>query len=407
VTGKLFRRVLGSIAVLLILTCAGPRAAAAPFGPRTTSYPPRVPVSPWALSTEAGTPLSTLRLPQLKAVILVGPIDGDDGAGTKAAEASMELAAQELAAYGVTVYRFYTPNNDWEQITAAAADAQFLFYGGHGVYWSEMPYPSVGGFYLKDRFVSPDDIRRDLALHPNAIIMLHGACFSAGSSSNDTISVTSAEAQRRVAQYSDPFLDIGAAGYYANWFDNALQMYVRYLFQGKTLGATYESFWDFNRATAERYMHPDHPTAVLWLDKDYWYDPLPQYNNAFVGQPNATLEDLFQVTTMQVSPTRIGYLAEPAATSRTVSVLVKAEGPDPFIWTASTEASWLTLSRISGQSGEEFRVTTAPGLPLGAYHASIHIVADKVYIEDRDQTVAVDLFVVEKIHSTYLPLSRR
>jgi hypothetical protein len=336
----------------------------------------------------------------------VGPIDGDDGAGTNAAKASMELAAQELEAYGVTVYRFYTPNNDWEQIKAAAAGAHFLLYCGHGVYWSAMPYPDVGGFYLKDKFVSPDDIRSDLALHPNAIIMLYG-CFTAGSSSNDTISLTSAEAQRRVAQYSDPFLDIGAAGYYADWFDDAFQLYVRYLFQGKTLGAAYESYFDFNRTTAERYMHPDHPEAVLWLDKDYWYDPLPQYNNAFVGQPDATLEDLLQVTTMQVSPTHIGYLAEPAAASRTVSVVVGADGTDPFTWTASKEATWLSLSRTSGQSGEEFSVTIASELPLGAYHASIHIVADKATIEDRDQEVVVDVFVVEKVHSSYLPLCGR
>lgn len=348
-----------------------------------------------------------LRLPQLKAVLLVGPIDGDEGDATKSSKASMELAAQELAAHGVTVYRFYTPDNDWEQIKAAARGAHFLFYGGHGIYWSAMPYPDVGGFYLKNRFVSPDDIRRDLALHPNAIVMLHGACFSAGSSSNDTISVTSAEAQRRVAQYSDPFLDIGAAGYYANWFNNALQTYVRYLFQGKTLGATYESYFDFNPATVERYMHPDHPSAVLWLDKDYWYDPMPQYNNAFAGNPNATLTDSFQVTTMQVLPARIGYLTEPAATARTFSVRIAADGPYPFAWTASTAATWLTLSQTSGQSGESLSVTTASGLPLGAYHASIRIVADKEYIENRDQTIIVEARVVEKVYPAYLPLCSR
>lgn len=316
----------------------------------------------------------------------------------------MELAAQELATHGVTVHRFYTPDTSWEQIKTTATGAHFLFYGGHGIYWSAMPYPNVGGFLLKDKFISPDEIRRDLSLHPNAIIMLHGVCFSAGSSSNDIISVTSVEAQRRVAQYSDPFLDIGAAGYYANWFDTALQTYVRYLFQGKTLGATYESYWDFNPATAERYLHPDHPTVTLWLDKDYWYDPLPQYNNAFVGRPNETLEDLFQITTMQVTPLRVSYLAEPAAAVRTFPVQVAADGPYPFAWTASTEANWLTLSLANGHSGEDFTITIAPELPLGAYHASIRIVADEVYIEKREQTVAVEVRIVKEVYSTYLPL---
>lgn len=321
----------------------------------------------------------------------------------------MELAAAELAANGVAVHRFYTPNNDWEQIKAAAAGAHFLLYRGHGVYWSPMPHPNVGGFYLKNKFISPDDIRRDLALHPNAIIMLYG-CFTAGSSGNDTISIDSAEAQRRVAQYSDPFLDIGAAGYYANWFSDAFQMYVRYLFQGRTLGAGYESYRDFNPATAERYMHPDHPTAVLWLDKDYWYDPLPQYNNAFVGRPDATLEDLFQVTTMVVPPTRIMHMAEQGGAPRATAIKVEADGPYTFSWKASLsppQLSWLSLSAANGQSGGGFTVVITPTLPLGAYHASIRIVADKVYIENSDQTVAVDLTIVEKVHTSYLPLCGR
>jgi len=127
----------------------------------------------------------------------------------------MDLAAAELAANGVTVHRFYTPNNDWGQIKAAAEGAHFLFYRGHGVYWDSMPSPTVGGFHLKELFVSSDDIRNDLHLAPNAIVMLYG-CFTAGSSSEDSGSISSAEAQRRVAQYSDPFFDIGAAGYYAN-----------------------------------------------------------------------------------------------------------------------------------------------------------------------------------------------
>ena len=47
----------------------------------------------------------------------------------------MELAAAEVEANGVTVYRFYTPNNNWDQIKAAAEGAHFLFYQGHGVQW--------------------------------------------------------------------------------------------------------------------------------------------------------------------------------------------------------------------------------------------------------------------------------
>jgi hypothetical protein len=231
-------------------------------------------------------------LPALKAVLLVGPIDGDTGANTKQAKEDMELAAKALEANGVTVQRFYTPNNDWEQIKAAAQGAHFLFYRGHGVYWDNVPH--VGGFSLKNKFVSNDDIRADLKLAPNAIIMLYG-CFTAGTSSSDSKAISSAEAQRRVAEYSHPFLDVGAAGYYADWFGDAFQELVNYLFAGKTLGQAYESYWDYTASNVERYNHPDHPDLALWLDKDTWNNglPNPQYNYAFVGQKDKTLADLF------------------------------------------------------------------------------------------------------------------
>jgi len=204
----------------------------------------------------------------------------------------MDLAATELAANGVTVSKFYTPANDWAQIRASADGAHFLFYRGHGVYWSDFPYPTVGGFYLKDHFISPNDIRNDLNLAPNAIVVMSGACFASGSSSVGEDVIDSEEARRRVAQYSDPFFDIGAAGYYSNWYGAAPQMFMRYLFQGMTLRGAYESFFDFSAGSVEWYTHPDHLQLALWLDKDY-YGGETHYNNAFAGRPNRTLEMLF------------------------------------------------------------------------------------------------------------------
>ena len=174
----------------------------------------------------------------------------------------MDLAATELQANGVTVHKFYAPNNDWNQIKAAAAGAHFLMYRGHGVYYPGTSPWTVGGFALSGGIKSSGDIRNDLALAQDAIVMLYG-CFTAGSSSLDGGDIGITEARRRVAQYSDPFFDIGAAGYYANWFGDAFQMYLCYLFQGQTLGQAYESYFDFNSNTVDRGMHPDHPDKVL------------------------------------------------------------------------------------------------------------------------------------------------
>ena len=157
-----------AVAVLLVGTLGTVRAA-----PPTPHTPPRPPIPPPQPPSGAEAAIEpspyTLALPPLKAVLLVGPIDGDYGSWTTQEKKNMDLAAAELTANGVTVYKFYTPNNDWEQIKAAAEGAHFLFYRGHGVYWSPMPSPTVGGFHLKDLFVSSDDIRNDLHLAPNLL----------------------------------------------------------------------------------------------------------------------------------------------------------------------------------------------------------------------------------------------
>jgi hypothetical protein len=262
--------------------------------------PPDLIVSPSpdpdSLSSQSKNGSGTaVKVPPLKAVLVVGPIDGDDGQQTVQAKTDMELAAVELEKNGVEVHRFYTPHNDWGAIVAAARGAHFFAYRGHGIAWTSGPTPVVGGMALKDVFISSDQIRSDLRLARNAIVMIY-ACFSAGSSSTDTTPIDLAEAKRRVMQYSDPFIDTGARGYYANWFGDAFQIYVRNLFAGKTLGQSYEDYFDFNPATVERMQHPEYSSLSMWLDKDEWYDPKPQYNNAFVGRPNETLVSLFSDT---------------------------------------------------------------------------------------------------------------
>jgi len=381
-----------------------------PPRPHTPPSPPLAPVQP-GLALAGTAPLASraLDLPPLTAVLIVGPIDGDSGSWTIQEKQNMELAAVELETNGVTVHRFYTPDNDWEQITAAAEGAHFLFYRGHGIYWSPMPHPTVGGFALKDHFVSSEQIRTDLHLAPNAIVMLYG-CFTAGSSGIDNPPIDSAEAQRRVAQYSDPFFDIGVAGYYADWFGDAFQMLVRYLFQGLTLKEAYESFYDFNSATVERYTHPNHPELAMWLDKDFW-DGKWQYNYAFSGLPDETLVDLFKVTKMELSTLMVSYMSEPIFPPRSYSVSVESTTTEMFAWTATVTPgglSWLNVMPLSGDSGEQITITLVPtALSYGIYQANIRVLADASEIENNDQTIAITLYVVDRVHFTYLPLVRR
>ena len=400
----------GMLAVFVMMALLGGVFGPAQAGPPTPLTSPRPPIPPPQPLSEVqiwdGSSRNVRALSSLKAVLLVGPIDGDYGPWTTGEKQNMELAAVELEANGVTVHRFYTPNNDWGQITAAAEGAHFLFYRGHGVYWSPMPQPTVGGFALKNRFVSADDIRNELHLAPNAIVMLYG-CFTAGSSSIDNPPIDSKEAQRRVAQYSAPFFDLGAGGYFANWYGDAFQMYVRYLFQGMTLGEAYEAYFDFSPATVERHTHPDHLGTAMWLDKDFW-DGKTQYNNAFAGVPDRRLDDLFGLTAMQLSPPGITYLAQPSSPARTYTVQIDSTSSETFGWAASvspSSAAWLEVQPLSGVSGDQLTVVISPAdQALGTHQANIQIVADDPEVEDGDQTIPITLRVLDQVHSTYLPV---
>ncbi len=269
-----------------------------------------------------------------------------------------------------------------------------------------MPKPIVGGFALKNKFISSEKIRTDLHLAPNAIVMLYG-CFTAGSSGIDNPSIDSAEAQRRVAQYSDPFFDIGAAGYYADWYGDAFQMFVRYLFQGKTLKGAYDSFYDFNNATAKQYVNPDHPDLALWLDKDFWYGAW-QYNNAFSGLPNATLEDLFNASEIVVSPSDISYMAELTYPPESIKVNITSTTSETFNWTAtvtSNSDSWLQVTPMSGISGEQMTITLTPSaLANGIYQTNVQVVAESPDIQTTEQTITITLSVVDDVTTVYFPL---
>ncbi len=380
--------------------------------PQTPSAPPRHREPAFDLGTPSTSAIPTeLKLPPLKAVLLVGPIDGDSGAWTSQEKENMDLAAAELQANGVTLHTFYTPDNDWETITSAARGAHFLLYRGHGVYWgnTNTSSPPVGGFALKDRFISNDDIRMDLELAPNAIVMLYG-CFTAGTSSNDSGSISSAEAQRRVAQYADPFFDIGAAGYYASWYGDAFQKLIHLLFQGQTLQETYESFYDFNPETVERYTHLEHPDMALWLDKEVQTD-LTQYSYAFAGRPDSTLADLFQPVTLELYPQTVTYLAEPSFPDRAVPLTIAGNGETAFTWRVAavpTNASWLSVYPLAGTSGESLTLEIVPtAMSMGTYHADIQIVTDDTSMQNRNQIITVTLRVVERVSTLFLPLVQR
>lgn len=287
---------------------------------------------PEAIAKTHVTPKFVARsiLPQsngLKAVLLVGPIDGDTGSWTTSEIKNMQAAAQELRAYGVKVEEFYTPNNDWTAIKKAAEGANFLFYRGHGVYDGTVPPQWVGGFSLKNKFASSADIKTDLKLAKGAVIMLYG-CFTAGNSGFDIGKIDQPEAQRRVAMYAKPFFEMGAGAYYADWFGDAFPLLVKYLFSGKSLGDAYKAYSDFGPKTVNYGSFPPNPALQMWVDHDVW-DGKTAYNYAFVGNPSQTLPELVKLNATGIAETPPADASSDSALAAIQDAVNSQPQPDP------------------------------------------------------------------------------
>lgn len=392
------------------------------FAPATASSQPPYVIPDFPPRPPDGIPLperslverrADLPLPDMQAVLLVGPIDGNTGEWTLSEIDNMELAASVLEANGVTVQRFYPGDSNFAEIEAAANGAEFLLYRGHGVYDGNMPYPNVGGFYLSSGFYSAERIRSNLHLAENAIVMLYG-CFTAGSSSaaGDDHDIGISEASRRVAQYSDPFFDIGAAGYYANWFGNAFEQFLINLFAGQTLGKAYENYFDFNAQSVFRTTHPDHPGLAMWVDKDNW--GYWKYNNAFAGKQGSTLVDLFPTAELSGLPDQLTfYYSIPSQvflTDQKQIIPVNIGNELQLNISMTADSPWIEINPQTGTTSQAFSVSASgfdlhtPALYEGAISVSA-VAPSSGAVAQSPQSVAVILHVLETpIYRKYLPL---
>ena len=405
------------ICVLILFSLAGwvkPTGAQSPDPAQPTEPPSSAPApslpsasAPLSQADSAPADASTASsLIPLKAVLIVGPLEE----GTQAEIANMELAAAALQSYGVQVYKFYTPNDRWADIAAAANGAHFLLYRGHGLYWNgNVNTPQVGGFEVTERMYSSDEIKRDLKLAPNAIIMIY-ACFATGSSTTDPGSITQAEAQRRVSQYSQPFFEMGAAGYYANWYGDAFKVFITNLFSGQTLGNAFKNYSDYEASKAVALTHQAFPNLPLWLSWETWTDyPIkpPIYNNAFVGYAEKTLADLFQPGIL-LSTNQITAITKPSAPARTYQVTVQSNLGASFNWAASPAGGsmpgWVSYSPASGTNGAALNITLTPPSSIGKFQTSLVVQSAD---GKTSQTLTITLITTSNPSYVFLPSVRK
>jgi len=187
---------------------------------------------------------------QLKAVIIVG----DQQDGTINAIEDMENIHTFFKSKNVIVKTFYHPKTSWKDIVKESKDASFFVYSGHGLSWPDGKY---GGLDLNES-VSSEDIKNDLKLRSNAIVIFKSVCGGAGSSASDDGDIGVKKAIKRVSDYSITFLSIGASAYYANNFGDGCLSFLNDFFEGKTMKECFDNSIGWS--------------AKLEIDQSYKYD---------------------------------------------------------------------------------------------------------------------------------------
>lgn len=367
----------------------------------------------------AAVPVSAAPANGLKAIAIVG----DVGDSTATYKSDMNDAVAALQSHNVTVSKFYYGDTSftWADIVAAAQEAHFLLYMGHGVYGGSLPYPDwVGGFYLgAGQFVSPDQIRNDLggALAGSSIMIFSHACFTAGNG-GDSSGLPQSEAERRVRMYAEPFTDIDMQAYFANnYFYSATRTVNRILSQN-TVGDVFKSGIGYNPANLVDLTYPA-PGYDLWLD-----GTPGNWHLSLVGIPDY----VFQVETPTPTPTPIptptptpalGNL--PKALPFTYSIpdqrllptshrLTPANvgNDNPLTWSITTTGMWFTVSPLAGTTPDSFQVvpTTFSTSTVATYTGALTVtVVDTPEMDGSPHPVDLSLQVVNSpISAVYLPI---
>ena len=213
-----------------------------------------------------------------KVVIIVGAVHG----ATDSYRDRGDAAYAEAKKYTPNVTKVYSPNATWSKVKSATTGANIVIYMGHGNGWPspytyDPQYTTKDGFGLNATAGNGDNNVKyygepyvdDLALAPNAIILLHHLCYASGNSEPGKSAPSTTTAKARVDNYGAGFLRGKARAVIADGHMGAAY-YLRALF---TTNQSILSIWrnapNYNgnefsfpgtRSTGARaYMDPDDP----------------------------------------------------------------------------------------------------------------------------------------------------
>jgi flagellar hook assembly protein FlgD len=239
-----------------------------------------------------------------KVVIIVGPVAGS----TSYYKSDADAAAAEARKYTTNVVKIYTPHATWAKAKAALQGASVVIYMGHGNGWPS-PY---GPFqpYTKDGLgLNPVDtttdnsttkywgeyyLARDVRLAPNAVVLLHHLCYSAGNSEPGQPDGTLSVARQRVDNMAAGWLRTGAraviAEVYASGTWGGAAWYVRQLFTThQTVGQMWRANPNFNNHVLT-FASSRTPGYTAQMDPDRVN--APPFGRSIVGRLDLAIQDV-------------------------------------------------------------------------------------------------------------------
>jgi hypothetical protein len=173
-------------------------------------------------------------LSQLKAILIVGPIEDN----TEEQIENFKEVAKFLRKEGLTVYEFYDPDANWDEIKIASEGANFFIYSGHGTETSS----GVGGLVLSEyEHAEVGTIISELKLNKNALVFMQSVCLAAGSSAGDDKDIGVNLALSRIEASANPFIKSGCGAYIAINSTNAVIPFLESFFNNASLQDIYKS----------------------------------------------------------------------------------------------------------------------------------------------------------------------
>jgi len=218
----------------------------------------------------------------------------------------MEPRAALMESYGMEVIRLYHPDATWENIRDNLSGASIVIYSGHGFGYDpgDPNYLTTGGGNNGFCITDPNNLSGATLATQNmliaysqlardAVVIMAGACYSAGSAGWDVGVVPEEVARRRVNDYSYTFLTIGAGAYFAG---GSPDYYLEQILSNPEgdMDWNYKSTPSFNPTSLRDFDHMQYPFYYLWLDP--MVDPqgaVLGWNSAFAGNPALTGGQVF------------------------------------------------------------------------------------------------------------------